>query len=381
MPASDARARVLERQDIREAIGIAAPIAMGVVAASIVLFTGQSLSRTLVAVGAIAALGLIWFMARGPLRRRPQVAAFALVVVILIGRLLPIALDLGTTNLTEAYFGMVVLASAVFLPWNLRWHGAWLAFAGGAYGAAVLTLPAMSSTGPREVVFVISAMVVSLAGSVMVRARRHRQLAAQRTLRVQRGELREAHARLRESAQEDPLTGLLNRRRLAEDIALMESRAARGMSAGLAALMVDLDSFKAYNDAFGHPAGDRLLSACAVATRAAVRTVDRVYRYGGEEILVLLEEDDADAAHLAAQRIVEAVRALNIAHPATRAGRMTVSVGSAASRGRLVGPWDVIDEADRALYDAKAEGRDRAVAFRFDSSVRAHEAEYARTAV
>jgi diguanylate cyclase (GGDEF)-like protein len=91
--------------------------------------------------------------------------------------------------------------------------------------------------------------------------------------------------------------------------------------------------------------------------------VDHVYRYGGEEILVLLEEEDGDAALLAATRIVVAVRALRIAHPGTRAGQITVSVGSAASIGRPMNPWEVIDEADRALYDAKAAGRDRAVAF------------------
>jgi diguanylate cyclase (GGDEF)-like protein len=130
--------------------------------------------------------------------------------------------------------------------------------------------------------------------------------------------------------------------------------------------MVDLDSFKAYNDAYGHPAGDRVLHACAAAIRATVRTVDHVYRYGGEEILVLLEEEDGDGAFMAANRIVEAVRALRILHPGTRAGLMTVSVGSAASIGRPLNPWEVIDEADRALYDAKAAGRDQAVAFSVD---------------
>jgi diguanylate cyclase (GGDEF)-like protein len=380
MPAPDARARVLERQDIREAIEIAAPISIVVVGASAVLFVQQSLGRSLVAAGAVAALALIWSLTRGPLRRRPHVAAFALVLIILVGRLVPIALDLGTANLTEAYFGLVVIASAVFLPWNLRWHGAWLALAAAVYAAAVLTVPAMQPRGPREVVFVATAVLVSAAGSIMVRARRRRQLSAQQAFRAQRAELRAAHMRLRESAQMDPLTGLLNRRRLAEDIAMLESRFARGMS-GLAALMVDLDSFKAYNDAFGHPAGDRVLRACAAAIHSAVRAVDHVYRYGGEEILVLLEEEDGASAHLAARRIVDAIRALRIDHPGARGGLMTVSVGSAATRGRLVGPWDVIDEADRALYEAKAAGRDRAVAFGIESPVRAADVGRARVAV
>ena len=101
---------------------------------------------------------------------------------------------------------------------------------------------------------------------------------------------------------------------------MIESQFARGRTA-LSALMVDLDAFKAFNDALGHQAGDRVLRQVATAIRQAVRTVDRVYRYGGEELLVLMDERDTEAAQLAGERIVVAVRALRIVHPGS-AGRL-----------------------------------------------------------
>jgi diguanylate cyclase (GGDEF)-like protein len=179
-------------------------------------------------------------------------------------------------------------------------------------------------------------------------------------LRDERIRLWEAHARLQEAAIEDPLTRLLNRRRLSEDVSLIDSQFARERTT-LSALMVDLDAFKAYNDALGHQAGDRVLRQVATSIRQAVRTVDRVYRYGGEELLVLMDEGDTEAAHLAGERIVAAVRALRIVHPGSPGGFLTVSVGAAATDGRSMGAWEVIGQADRALYVAKTTGRDRAV--------------------
>jgi diguanylate cyclase (GGDEF)-like protein len=195
-----------------------------------------------------------------------------------------------------------------------------------------------------------------------VQARRRRTQSADLLLRDQRATLREAQTRLRAAAHEDPLTGLSNRRRMDEDIAVMEARLTR-RTFGLAAVMVDLDAFKAYNDSLGHPAGDKVLSACASAIRKASRRGDRVYRYGGEEILVLLEDGSRELALAAAQRMVSAVRDLRIPHPGASVGVITVSAGSAASQGRAIGPWAVIDEADRALYASKAAGGDRALAY------------------
>ena len=128
--------------------------------------------------------------------------------------------------------------------------------------------------------------------------------------------------------------------------------------------MVDLDWFKAYNEAVGHPTADRSLRETAAAIQRAVRAVDRVYRYGGEEVLVLVDGDSSHTALAIAERIVAAVKELHVVHPAAPGGVLTVSAGAAGSDGRVVGPWTVIDEADRALFSAKAAGRDRAVASR-----------------
>lgn len=362
------RARVLERHDVHEAIRITAPLAVFVAVASTVLFAGSSPERTWVGAAAVVGLIWIWHLAHGRLRRRPHIAAFGLVTVILVGRLLPLYLGPETAILAEAYFGLVVIGSAVFLPWSARWHGAWLAVAGSAYGVAALTVPAMAETRTHGVAFAVTAISISFAGNALVRTRRRRTLSAESGLRDQRAALREAQSRLKAAAHEDPLTGLSNRRRLNEDIAVLEARRARGIS-GLSAIMIDLDAFKAYNDTLGHPAGDKVLHAIAVATRGAVRAGDHVYRYGGEEILVLLDDDSGDAALAAAERILRAVRELRLAHPGTSTGSLTVSAGAAASGGRSIGPWDVINEADRALYQAKAAGSGQAVAHEAEAAV------------
>lgn len=365
----DSRTRLLERHDLREAIRIAAPLAVLVAIASTALFAGPSPERVLIGAMVVIALTCIWRLSAGRLRRRPHIAAFALVSIILVGRLLPMYVGPETAILAEAYFGLVVIGSAVFLPWSARWHGAWLALAGSAYVVAALTVPAMAETRPHGVAFALTAILISFTGNTLVRTRRRSTLSAELTLRDQRAALRKAQSQLRAAAHEDPLTGLSNRRRLNEDIALLEARLARGMP-GLAAIMVDLDAFKAYNDTLGHPAGDRVLHAIAAATRGAVRTTDRVYRYGGEEILVLIEDGSADAALAAAERILRAVRELRLAHPGVSTGFLTVSAGSATSDGRSIGPWGLIDEADRALYAAKAAGGDEAVAHQSATVVR-----------
>jgi diguanylate cyclase (GGDEF)-like protein len=178
-------------------------------------------------------------------------------------------------------------------------------------------------------------------------------------LKAQRAELRRLSIELREVASRDSLTSLGNRRRLTEDIADFDARLARGSLPGIAAIMLDLDHFKAYNDRAGHPAGDEVLRVVAGAVRGAVREVDRVYRYGGEEVLVLLEEPTREGALLAARRILDAVRRLALPHVAQPGHIVTMSAGAAARSGSGVTVWHVIEAADQALYDAKRAGRDR----------------------
>lgn len=150
----------------------------------------------------------------------------------------------------------------------------------------------------------------------------------------------------------DPLTGLANRRRLDADLQALTT--GTGAVDRVAFLMVDIDHFKQFNDEYGHPTGDELLRRVARTIAAAVRAVDVVYRYGGEEFSVLLPDATAEEAQLVAERVRSSVAAA----PVPAGGGVTVSVGLAASDRNGTG-LDLLAAADAALYDAKHAGRNR----------------------
>src|SRR5690242_7963164 len=118
---------------------------------------------------------------------------------------------------------------------------------------------------------------------------------------------------LAESARTDPLTGLGNRLRLWEDLQSVHGQAER-YGHRYAMALCDVDHFKAYNDRYGHPAGDEVLRAVGQMLAAQCRTADRAYRYGGEEFLVLLPGQAPDGAAIALNRMREALAALAIPH-------------------------------------------------------------------
>ncbi len=160
---------------------------------------------------------------------------------------------------------------------------------------------------------------------------------------------------LREDARVDALTGVANRRRLAEDLATMHARAVRhGHSYCIA--IADIDRFKEFNDGAGHVAGDEVLRRVACALARSLRSTDGLYRYGGEEFVALLPEQRADAAVLAARRLCEAVEALAIVHPG--GGLLTVSVGVAILSSD-VSSASLVEAADAALYRSKGAGGNR----------------------
>ena len=147
----------------------------------------------------------------------------------------------------------------------------------------------------------------------------------------------------------DPLAGLANRRML--DIIFERNfiRAKR-FSSPLSVLMLDIDHFKRYNDAYGHPAGDRLLCEVAYTTLEEIREIDLVARYGGEEFLILLPDTDITHAHEAAERIRKAVE---------KKTKITVSLGVSTLQHGMREKEELIDKADTALYKAKQNGRNR----------------------
>ncbi len=167
----------------------------------------------------------------------------------------------------------------------------------------------------------------------------------------------------------DPMTGIANRMTL--DVHLRQVLQSRKRSGGsCSVLMVDVDFFKQYNDHFGHIAGDECLVRVVDALRASLwRGGDLIARYGGEEFAVVLPDSSLHAAEIVGQRLVDAVSALKMPHPKSRFGCVTVSVGVATCS--TCGPEEAVnllESADRGLYLAKHEGRNRCMSEPSDSA-------------
>ena len=166
---------------------------------------------------------------------------------------------------------------------------------------------------------------------------------------------------LRSQALRDPLTGLFNRRYLEEQLT-RELRRSERQEGSLGLLMIDLDHFKAINDAYGHEAGDRVLAEVGRLLQQGVRTEDVAARYGGEEFTVLLPETGLDEAVWVAEKLRQACRRLQIRYRGGLIENLRLSVGAAAFPACGDDPEELLRAADHALYRAKREGRDRVVA-------------------
>jgi diguanylate cyclase (GGDEF)-like protein len=164
-----------------------------------------------------------------------------------------------------------------------------------------------------------------------------------------------------ELAITDGLTKLLLRRQLLERLEDELKRAAQS-GTPLSFILLDIDHFKAVNDTYGHPAGDKVLREIAQMVKKRVRDVDLCGRYGGEEFAVLLPATDLKGAKLVAERIREGVGR----EPFELRGesrRITVSLGISSFPGDAQEMEDLIERADEALYRSKERGRDRVTAF------------------
>ncbi len=205
-----------------------------------------------------------------------------------------------------------------------------------ALGAAVILGKGFDSTS-QMLSFLISASVVMLFAFIFSwRSEQHRR-------------------QLQELAIHDPLTGAGNRRSLEEELLLAVEMSRRSTKPWALAIL-DLDHFKRINDQHGHAEGDRVLVEFVRLIRAATRKIDRLFRYGGEEFVVLLPGAESGAV----RPLVEKLRSCIGGSLQSHGEKITVSIGVAALQPDE--PWEAwLARADAALYQAKREGRNRSV--------------------
>ena len=181
-----------------------------------------------------------------------------------------------------------------------------------------------------------------------------------------RDALRAFNQRLEQQALEDELTRLANRRRFIRALSDEFARANRSQRP-LALVLLDVDYFKQYNDIYGHSAGDECLRLVADVIRSAQkRPADLAVRYGGEEFCLLLPETDGEGALQVAEQVRQALEARAVAHAGSPRLRLSLSAGVhvySPAEGAAQGPETLIQGADKALYAAKAAGRDRVMLY------------------
>ena len=175
-------------------------------------------------------------------------------------------------------------------------------------------------------------------------------------------ELKQLNQRLETLSRVDSMLEIGNRR--AMDIALeqLQSRTNRS-GRGYALALIDVDYFKAYNDHYGHLAGDVALKNLADAIKQNIRVADSLYRYGGEEFLIIFPDESLEDAAISAERVRQGIQACAFEHEASALGVVTVSIGVAALSETQEHWESVLRNADNALYKAKNQGKNRIETF------------------
>jgi diguanylate cyclase (GGDEF)-like protein len=169
--------------------------------------------------------------------------------------------------------------------------------------------------------------------------------------------------KLRSQSVRDPLTALYNRRYLDETLELELARGLRAKTP-IAVIMLDIDHFKKFNDAFGHEAGDQVLKEVADVLATSMRRGDVAGRFGGEEFLLIMPGADLERAMSRADTMRETIGALDLAKGGQKLGRVTASFGVAIFPVDGETSHALVQTADKALYAAKAAGRNRVIAAR-----------------
>jgi len=225
--------------------------------------------------------------------------------------------------------------------------GAPIIVAGEIYG-----LVSYSSYSPREDPFQAGEIELLQLMSQWLGSEIERRL-ARTELEKKQAELMEANAKLEALVTIDGLTGARNRRSFDSQLKMEFERENRYQTP-LSLLLLDVDKFKLYNDTFGHPAGDEVLKKVARLLQGSVRTVDFVARYGGEEFVVIMPNTDYPNANILAERL-----RLTIETASWKERAVTASFGIATLTPQINDPAALIAAADQALYQSKADGRNR----------------------
>jgi diguanylate cyclase (GGDEF)-like protein len=364
MPVESVRRRVTEamRRAVRQAIRYSVPtIAIGVLADDVHLilrFGAEARPAAWLGVGAILVTVLLARLGTSG-DRRPEPAALAILLVLYGTTLVVARLLADVATASAGYQALILVGSALFLAWSPRWHASWLAAAIGL-SSLQLILAAPDARGAAASGLVVAALaaLVSGVGQPLAYYRLQRMLVQQFELRRLSGVTRrhelaveELNRELVRTARIDTVTGIGNRRAL--DEAILSLAGTR-----LAAVLLDLDHFKAFNDRNGHLAGDEALARIGAILRQSVRREDLVFRYGGEEFLILVPGGDRESAAALAERVRLAVQDDVSRGP----WGLTVSAGVAvADRFSAASPLGLLRRADAALYQAKRGGRNRVV--------------------
>jgi diguanylate cyclase (GGDEF)-like protein len=394
----DKRLRALYRRELQNNIQLsAAVVAAGAVFAAAFAFVAAG-NRGFVLLNlpvVVMAAFLRWLVRH---RGRHYVIAIGMAVGLLpaLDSVAAVAMVAPSAEFAIGGVALVPLAFSVFLPLDHRPHVTWLVLVDGIYLVFVLMMlvptGALHTNDLSRAGSVVAAAalgtIVSLIANNIERHRRaimNGQLLAvrglygrmkeheqdlrrqdeflfmqQETLVVQQAELLRLNEELETIARIDALTGLGNRLRLNEDLAQLAGRIERyGGKAGL--LLLDLDRFKRLNDLSGHLAGDAALRGVADMLRKTSRVGDGLYRYGGEEFLIILHDCDETVLRSAGQRYVSAIEAAGMKHPDNPPyGLVTTSAGAVTfSQANCTDIDAALHDADEALYVAKSRGRNR----------------------
>jgi len=204
-------------------------------------------------------------------------------------------------------------------------------------------------------------LIARIRSALRLKEEMDRRKAHERELLILTQQLAEANRELERLATHDALTGIANRRFFNQALEHEWRQAVRTPHL-FSVIMIDIDCFKAFNDTYGHLAGDDCLKSVACALQGVVkRPMDILARYGGEEFVVVLPDTSSEGALLLAEQMRHTILTLAIRHEtSTTAAMVTVSIGVAtAIPGKYSTPEALIIEADRALYRAKDAGRNR----------------------